>query len=139
MVYRVFLATNHCSNITSSLQTTVGYSSATTMNRGAPFTAVTLLCFLSFLASCSTATRPVILVHGLTFHHLEGMQKLYNTIREELPGTDVYLVKTHADETSLTTPMWTQVNETYKEIEQRLQSAGSDGVTFICYSQGKDN
>lgn len=95
------------------------------------------LCLLLVVTACGcSASRPVILVHGLALGYSSGMNTLFDTIRKENPDTEVYSVKAHANDTSLTTPMWTQVDDTLKEIKEKLQSA-HEGVTIICYSQGK--
>ena len=97
---------------------------------------LSLCLLLALAAASSSASRPVILVHGLAFGYSTGMEKLLHIFEKESPETKVYLVKAHANDTSLTTPMWTQVNDTFEEIKMKLQSA-QEGVTIICYSQGK--
>ena len=95
------------------------------------------LCLLLVLAACGcSASRPVILVHGLALGYSTGMDILFDLIRQENPEIEVYSVKAHANDTSLTTPMWTQVDDTLEEIKNKLQSA-HEGVTIICYSQGE--
>ena len=87
------------------------------------------------LAVRSGACRTVILVHGLKLSHHNRVENLHRVIQKENPGTDVYVVRAFANETSLTTPLWDQVHATYQEIKKILHSA-PDGVIFICYSQG---
>ncbi|XP_018596180.1 lysosomal thioesterase PPT2-A-like [Scleropages formosus] len=77
--------------------------------------------------------KPVIIVHGL-FDSSRTFGKLSTFIRQSHPGTEVFVFDVFDNGASLTS-MWKQV-EGFKNITYPVMQNATDGVHFICFSQG---
>ncbi|KAG9264923.1 lysosomal thioesterase PPT2-like isoform X1 [Astyanax mexicanus] len=94
--------------------------------------------FINFVLSCFLLAvvcgyRPVVIVHGL-FDGPKQFVKLGTFISETHPGTNVTTVDLYDNMASLK-PLWQQVEGFRKAVLPIMESA-TDGIHFICFSQG---
>ena len=88
------------------------------------------------IASCSLADalRPIIYISGLYGNAIE-FGWVESLILSEYPEADISTVSVFYESRSLIN-LWTQIEVTYNLIQPKLESS-PDGVTFICFSQGR--